>query len=60
LIIATRKIADLSGDDAARIKVARYCLEVAGRRYSELTDFLKRRRLALPPPAWPDPDETPE
>jgi hypothetical protein len=60
LIIATRKISDLTKVDAAKVRLARICLEAASRRYDELTGFLSRKRLALPPPSHPDPDETPE
>jgi hypothetical protein len=35
-------------------------MEAARRRYDEITGFLTRKRLALPGPKWPDPDETPE
>jgi hypothetical protein len=59
VIIATRKIADLSRDDALRLRLARVCLEAASRRYSELIDYLLRRRVELPP-SPPDEGETPE
>jgi hypothetical protein len=53
LIIATRKVADLTRDDALRLRLARVCLAAAARRYSELTDFLTGRRLQLPDETGP-------
>jgi hypothetical protein len=49
-----------SANDAAKARLAKVCMEAARRRYDEITGFLTRKRMALPAPKCPDPDETPE
>jgi hypothetical protein len=59
-IIAIRRVSDLTSNDAAKARLAKVCMEAARRRYDEITGFLTRKRLALPAPKCPEPDETPE
>lgn len=49
IAIATRWVQDLSSrDDGVRAKLVSLCMDAAARRYSELTEFLMRKRLRLP------------
>jgi hypothetical protein len=58
--VAIRRISDLTANDAAKARSAKVCLEAARRRYDEITGFLTRKRMALPAPKCPDPEERPE
>jgi len=57
MIIGTRHVADLTSDEVLRARLARICLEAAGRRYSEMIDYLFRRRRDLPLGEWGDDEE---
>jgi hypothetical protein len=59
LVIAVRQVEDLARRDDQRQRLARFAIAAAARRYAELTEYLRGKRLALPP-SPPDESETPE